>query len=227
MSSIWEPKDDYDTVSDFVERTQRCITGKDHATFSADAAPAMLHEPAVEWIKTQLNNIKEELGRELNILEVGSGYGRWPVVLEGFFETYTGVDVTESRVKHATKHYSKENVSFNHIKPCDWSMDKKYDVVFSLMVLQHLKMQDALDTFVEIENHLKEDGVAVLHEGRIGRITEAEANDLYLSDDCPAHMIYKPISLFEGVAPLEWHQEDENKKFPCQFILRRKNETAN
>ncbi len=226
MSSIWKPKSDYNTVKDFKERTQRSLSGKDHATLSADADPERLTQHVVDKIKEQLGSIKAELNRDLNILEIGSGYGRWPVVLDGLYGSYTGVDVTESRVNHANKHYSNNKVEFSHIEPCNWNLEKEYDVVLFLMCLQHLKMQDALDTLAIAEKHLTGDGVMVLWEGRIGRITEEEANYLYSKDDCPAHMIYKPISLFEQAVPLSWNTNG-NSKFPCNFILRRKNETTN
>jgi cyclopropane fatty-acyl-phospholipid synthase-like methyltransferase len=175
-----------------------------------DAEPETLYKEAVTWLNSMLTD-------KPSILEVGCGYGRWAHALKDSYSSYNGVDITKARIDYAQDRYP--DASFHLIHPCDWNLDRKFDVVFSVSCLQHLDMQEAIDTLRIMKDHLKPEGVILLHEARMEFTTEKEAEDIY-KRKCPAHVIQKPISLFEQHVNLTWEEVECSKKHHHQFILR-------
>jgi|GEM_PF-3641791 cyclopropane fatty-acyl-phospholipid synthase-like methyltransferase len=211
--SIWKPQ--YDICEDFRKRTQRALENKNNkslrpGSFLQDADPSTLYKEAVSWFNSMLTN-------KPSVLEVGCGYGRWACVLKDSYSSYDGVDITKARIDYARQEYPE--ASFHLIESCNWSIGRKFDVVFSVSCLQHLKMQDAIDTLQTMRDHLKPEGVILLHEARMEFTTEKEAEEIY-KQNCPAHMIQKPISLFEQHVDLTWEEVECSKKHHHQFILK-------
>ncbi len=226
MDTIWTGKDGYDTEADFLDRTKKALGGDDRL-FYTDVGKELENDPNVAFLHEQLKNLKpnvtflHEQLENLNpdLLEVGCGYGRWSESLESFYEHYTGIDINEDRINYAVENYASSDVEFHKIQSCDWDLGKKFDVILSIKCLQHLLMGTAIDTLKIMSCHLKDDGVILLVENRMGYYTEEEANILYQSKKCPCHMIYKPIGLFEEhVSELEWYPQKNRE----HFIVKRK-----
>jgi 2-polyprenyl-3-methyl-5-hydroxy-6-metoxy-1,4-benzoquinol methylase len=158
-----------------------------------------------------------ELPTNPDVLEIGAGFGKWAEALKGLYASFTGVDVTLARIEHAKKIRGGPNVSFHHIPTPDWNLGRKFPVVLSITVIQHLLMPQAIDVLKGIERHLAPGGTAILAEGRIYDITLAEAEARYRDSANAAHMIPKPLALLkEAVPELRWYQESGGK-----FLLTR------
>jgi len=199
--SIWTGKKGYNSAKDFEQRTKKVLEKKRSKSFRKDVGALDKDGRVVSRIRNKIKELDKP-----EILEVGCGYGRWSKSLEGLFSSYMGVDITKDRINYAIKNYGSENVEFTHVGG-EWNLGKKFDVILSLMVIQHLTMPTAITLLKQIAKHLKPDGVVILHEGRLGYFTEKEAEKKYASDDCPWHMIYKPIGLLEKEVPtLKWHK---------------------
>ena len=203
--SIWTGKDGYNASKEFVDRTEIALVGGKHSSGHAnlldhDGGPHKDNDEAVSWVKSKLNDPQD-------VLEIGCGYGRWSKTLEGMYQTYTGIDVTSKRIKYAKKKYKRPNVKFLLVKQ-NWNLARKYDVILCLKVIQHLVMEDAILVLQQINNHLSEDGMALLHEKDLGYFDEATAEKIYSQEDWPCHMIPKPIALLQTAVPeLKWRED--------------------
>lgn len=143
--------------------------------------------------------------RDVDVLEVGCGYGKWADMLSNYYKTFTGIDVVPERVQQAAeirKHL--RTASFQCVPPNNWQLGRKFDVVMTVTVLQHLNLNQAIATLKSIEQHLKPNGIVLLAEWQITDISLEEAQTRYADQKCPAHMIPKPVSLLKAATNLEW-----------------------
>ncbi len=80
------------------------------------------------------------INRESRVLDIGCGVGRVEYALAGSVERCVGIDIAPSMIKLARKNVKAKNVTFlttngdslNEVK------NEKFDLVFSLLVFQHL-----------------------------------------------------------------------------------------
>lgn len=199
--SIWTGKNGYDSKLDCKIRTEKALS-YDHKLFEIDAGPHSPTDDAVIWLKYYLSDRFELPVRKM--LDAGCGYGRWSQTLKSYYENYLGVDQNEDRIEYALDNFSAPGCSFHHVDG-DWNLEEKFDVILSLMTIQHLTVQETIAFLKCLYKHLADGGAIVLHEGRLNFWDEAKAEEEYMSDRCPAHMIYKPIPLLQDQVPeLSW-----------------------
>jgi 2-polyprenyl-3-methyl-5-hydroxy-6-metoxy-1,4-benzoquinol methylase len=102
------------------------------------------------------------LGRALDF---GCGLGRLTQALTDWFGKVEGVDVSEEMVIRAREHNEHDVVTFHHNARADLGMfkDRTFDLVYSMIVLQHMP-QDMQHGYVgEFFRVLKPGGVAMFH----------------------------------------------------------------
>jgi ubiquinone/menaquinone biosynthesis C-methylase UbiE len=98
------------------------------------------------------------------LLDFGCGVGRMTRGFSGFFQSCTGIDVSESMISIARKFNSDEPrctfvVSDGIVLPFG---DKSFDFVFSVLVLQHLPSKSLILSYIaEFVRVAKDDGVIV------------------------------------------------------------------
>jgi 2-polyprenyl-3-methyl-5-hydroxy-6-metoxy-1,4-benzoquinol methylase len=207
--SIWNGKWDYHSQNMFDERTDRAL--HDPSLFARDGGPLDPDNERVVYIKKIFDWFKGK-----SYLEVGCGFGRWSDILKDYYTNYTGVDPTKARIDYATKTYETSRAKFQHIGQ-DWNLYENFDVIFSFAVIQHLTMPDTIWLLKCIVEHMHDDTKVILYEGRLGWFTEEEAEELYASEKCSNHMIYKPIGILEMEVPeLKWR-----KISPLTYVLER------
>lgn len=202
--SIHTGKDGYDSLTMWTERSAKALADKSGPLYAYDANTG--YDETVPWLRGKLAAMNKP-----RVLEIGSGFGRWAGVLRDLYGSFTGVDVVPSRVKHAQELYP--DVKFRLIeqgKP--WDLGERFDVVMSITVIQHVTLPLAEDIVRHIAQHLRVGGVALLAEGRLWDIDEAEAEARYADGKTAAHMIPKPISALRAAAPeLAWTIEGGGK----------------
>lgn len=78
----------------------------------------------------------------MNVLELGSGNGRWAVSLAPLVSDYTGVDLTPRAIEIAQGVVSGrmiKNVTFHEMSILDFKGDRPYDVIYFSSVSQYLE----------------------------------------------------------------------------------------
>lgn len=201
--SIFTGKAGYDSWSAWRERSNvELLQSRGHYNYETDASS---DDPASLWVRSKL----ESFVSPPDVLDVGSGFGGWSVKLRGVYNEYVGADVTRERVEHARVLREKSGVSFHHIDSSEWDLGRRFPVVISITVIQHLTVPTAINVLRGIARHMADDGIALLAEGRIFDCTLDEAEAIYARASNAAHMIPKPISLLQEAVPeLTWTREN-------------------
>ena len=88
-----------------------------------------------------------EIDTELSVaLEYGGGPGRNLVRYQGRFKRIDGTDISQHNLDKAVEWCNHNNVSYGNLKVCDGKSipfdDDQYDVVFSVICLQHICVYD-------------------------------------------------------------------------------------
>lgn len=86
-----------------------------------------------------------------SVLDFGCGVGRVAPALSSRFENYTGVDVSENMITEAQRlHAERPNCEFAVNSAADLSAfgDDSFDMVFSVIVLQHLPDREAVEGYL-------------------------------------------------------------------------------
>jgi len=220
--SIFKGKENYDSDKEFVDRTKKRLNAKSRGKLG-NARHGFMHDGGdfSEMPNTDLyvNWMKEQIGKNdnLNILEVGCGFGRWAPALDGYYRSYTGVDITEDRIKYAKSEYSRKDRTFVHVGK-NWHFGRQFDIVFCCYVLQHLLVPDTVDLLKCMRDSLKPNGKILAWEQKIGDFSLEDAEWAYLNDG-GVTIIPKPIWLMEENVPeLKWKLLTEHgKKWPKEY----------
>lgn len=121
-----------------------------------------------EWIKKYNEEILFYLKGNKNIIEGGCGNGDFITNNYGLFDSYLGVDFSETMIRHAIDKIKNnpdvKNVEFKtgNILEIDKYSEKQYDVFFSNSLIQYLNYNEMITLFNKSYYIIKEDGF-VLH----------------------------------------------------------------
>jgi ubiquinone/menaquinone biosynthesis C-methylase UbiE len=117
------------------------------------------------WGREEADRIRQWITPESLVLDVGCGIGRVEKHLAPHCRELHSVDVSEEMLHQARKRLaSSTNVFFHHTSATDLSFTRSgtFDLVFSLLVLQHIEKEDAFLSLCEICRVLKPGGLAYL-----------------------------------------------------------------
>jgi len=106
------------------------------------------------------------------VLEIGPGFGRWTRKLVEISHHLIVVDVTEKCIAHCKSLFAgKNNVEFhvNDGRSLDVVADDSIDFVWSYDVFVHIEPPDIEHYLREFRRILKNDGLAVIHHGVVGK----------------------------------------------------------
>lgn len=215
--SIHYGKNEYNARRLWQERSELALSqpnGKLYAydVLGTDSANA---DRNVAWLRAKVG----EFNPQPQVLEIGSGFGKWANALSGLYQHFTGVEVINQRVEHAQAlHRSNGNVCFYHKPDPTWNLGRKFGVIIIVTVLQHLVVPDAVKVLQCAERHLADNGLLFIIDDCIHDITLQEAEFKYETSANAAHMVPKPLSVLEEAVPqLDWFVEESGK-----FILRKR-----
>jgi 2-polyprenyl-3-methyl-5-hydroxy-6-metoxy-1,4-benzoquinol methylase len=208
--SIFTGKNGYNSISEWTSRSEQALrTRGELYTYDLGLEDK---SPCVDWIKNTLLRY----GSKPDVLEVGSGFGKWAKVLDGYYNTFTGLEAVAARVEHSQKLYGSPTVTFENLSP-DTNLGRLFEVILSVTVIQHVTVPEAVGLLRVIERHLAPGGQALLAEWRIWDISVGAAEERYAEPSCSAHMIPKPLGYLQNAVPeLSWSGDNG-----C-FVLRRK-----
>lgn len=106
------------------------------------------------------------LAPELNFgsaLDFGCGAGRLTQALADHFDNVVGVDIAASMIELAEEKNQKSNCSYILNEKSDLSVlgEQKFDLVYSIITLQHMQPQYAKNYIIEFLRVLKSNGIAI------------------------------------------------------------------
>lgn len=97
------------------------------------------------------------------VLEVGCGTGRWCKFLSKLTDSVTGIDISEETVNVNRKLYP--NIEFFRMRAQALDFpDAKFDIIFSITVLQHIPYEEKVAAIRQISRCLKPGGFVVIFE---------------------------------------------------------------
>jgi len=102
------------------------------------------------------------LPRDINILDVGCGYGRTVVYLHNLgFKKLTGFDISEHYIARAKKDCIEANLFVADFK--NFNLQKSYDLILLMGVIEYILTDKKQDIFFEkISRNLSEGGCVLL-----------------------------------------------------------------
>jgi SAM-dependent methyltransferase len=105
--------------------------------------------------------------RDLDILDVGCGVGRWSIELANRGNRVVGLDVSETMVTLARQNAQQARVDceFAAGSVVSHRFDRRFDVILAVTVLQHVIDEREFDAAIgNLASHLRPGGVLVLLE---------------------------------------------------------------
>lgn len=106
--------------------------------------------------------VAKMLKRSDSVLEVGSGSGIGSMFLSQHCKHVTGIDVKTTEVEEAKGINIRENVDFIAQDLFELTLEKKFDVVVSLDVIEHLSEQKAHQFLGAQTSHLADAGMLIV-----------------------------------------------------------------
>jgi len=107
----------------------------------------------------KLNREKDNLLKNLEILDIGCGGGLISEPMARLGGNVTGIDAAEKNIKIASLHSKKNNLKINYINksPEQLKEKEKFDVILNLEIVEHV---DNLDLYLKsCSNLLKKNGL--------------------------------------------------------------------
>ena len=107
----------------------------------------------------KLNREKDNLLKNLEILDIGCGGGLISEPMARLGGNVTGIDAAEKNIKIASLHSQKNNLKINYINksPEQLKEKEKFDVILNLEIVEHV---DNLDLYLKsCSNLLKKNGL--------------------------------------------------------------------
>lgn len=102
--------------------------------------------------------------KNMNVLELGCGNGRWILSLAPLVKHYTGVDFSNLALEIAEEEIMKnglKNVSLLEKNIIDFQADRNYDIVYFSGVTQYLQDYEISRILINLEPYLKNDAVLI------------------------------------------------------------------
>ncbi|MBU0496501.1 MAG: class I SAM-dependent methyltransferase [Candidatus Thermoplasmatota archaeon] len=120
------------------------------------------NESIIRFLATHFFHLNAEQRKRVKILEVGCGSGAnlWMVGKEGF--SAYGIDIASTGLELCREMMKKwgvnADVRLGNMKKIDFD-DNYFDLIFDIVSMQHMDLEDHLKSYVEIFRCLKKDGL--------------------------------------------------------------------
>lgn len=128
-------------------------------------------DPELQKIKTQLEQqvilSRLDLNPEMDVLDLGAGYGQWAFRIAPHARTVTAVDYTESMIKSGimeARRLGIKNIKFIHSPIEQFRPERQWDMVFISGLFMYLDDQQGSDAAKIAVNALKPGGRLLLRE---------------------------------------------------------------
>lgn len=142
------------------------------------------------------------LSKNLSVLDVGCGIGRWYSNLKEYISLYVGIDSSSNFINELSKRYKDEkNLKFVNceLENFDFSQfKKKFDLIIITGVLMYINDDFVQKILCNILNCLASSGAIYLQES-VSLLNERLTLDNFFSDDLKSEYsaIYRTVSEYE------------------------------
>lgn len=142
------------------------------------------------------------LSKNLSVLDVGCGIGRWYSNLKEYISSYVGIDSSSNFINELSKRYKDEkNLKFVNceLENFDFSQfKKKFDLIIITGVLMYINDDFVQKILCNILNCLASSGAIYLQES-VSLLNERLTLDNFFSDDLKSEYsaIYRTVSEYE------------------------------
>jgi ubiquinone/menaquinone biosynthesis C-methylase UbiE len=118
--------------------------------FSEDAAQYEENK-LIEYLKNK---------KDLKVLDLGCGNGRWAGILRHKIQRYVGIDFSETFIRQAQKVYNDENIyEFKCMPAQEYAVNEKYDIIFIIGLLTYMNNEEILVMIENIKRMLHQGGM--------------------------------------------------------------------
>ena len=181
----------YQKVKDFWDKSAEC------STYADDIQTGMLstNKHAAYYRKHQEEAHFEKLiklNKNMKILEVGCGTGRWAFYFAERVKKVVAIDLSDKMIEIARKKQkdsSTKNVEFHCLSAMDFEADEKFDFVYFSGVLQYIGDQDIERILARLPEWMNRDGLC------LSRDTLSLQNRFSMTEDYP--VIYRTKKEYE------------------------------
>ncbi|QPK63430.1 class I SAM-dependent methyltransferase [Methylomonas sp. LL1] len=104
------------------------------------------------------------LNKDMNILELGCGNGRWAVSLAPLVNHYTGIDFSETAIdiaRECIKDIGLDNIVFYKIPAMEFQADKYFDIIYFSGVTQYLQDDEIIKILSNLKPYLKQSTIII------------------------------------------------------------------
>ena len=200
MSAIDKYKDGFDSTAYWAQRTADDLAGDASRKHNQITG---ISRSVQEWLRHNLEGVARARGERPAVLEMGCGFGRWAKALEGVYASYTGRDPSPERIAYACGE-GYANSTFEICDPAQPWDARQYDAIFTVTVLQHLPMCEAVTFIRRAIAHLRPEGRILLAEWRFFDLPREMLDEFYLHPLHEKHMIPKPLGELRALLPAGW-----------------------
>ncbi len=232
-TNIWlciqkDPKED---INNYKEKWNKIYSDNlwGYSRYSQDKAQKLENpEFFVEWLYPI-----RELKKEDVILEIGCGQGHWIQTLFDKVKEIYGTDISQEAINQANHYFRDESNIFLYAETDLISLfpKKKFDVIYSITVFQHLPKWQILSYFKQAQKILKEGGIFFFNifapNHKFKKDITLEDLDfkfghpsVYFEEEELINELKK--AGFKSIVIKRWHYNSENKE-DCWFIVYAKN----
>lgn len=144
--------------------------------------PPMYEEGRIKKAETILSVLQDHSCPldQLRGLNIGSEYGIIDNYLSSYFKDFSGLDVTEDRVKVAIETFVKDNLTFHFADAMDMPFENNsFDVIICTQIYEHVPCAKTL--FKEMFRVLKPGGIIYLSASNRLRVMEQHHRLPFLS----------------------------------------------
>ncbi len=177
-----------------------------------------------------LDVIKPYLSKDLDMLELGCGIGRWSRVFSKHVNLLDAYDYSDSFIELAQQISERENITNINFKSSDVSdirPEKKYNFIVSVALLHYLNETQFKKAIELFKNFLNKGGIAILREsfgykkrfelhGYYSDVLSDEYNAVYRTSDDIIESLGDEFSVIYNEISLK---PTEKKPETCQKIL--------
>lgn len=135
-----------------------------------------------------------EPNKTMDVLEVGSGGGRWTFFLADKIKSVVGIDFSENMTRLAEQQRVDKgigNVRFVQSDLLSFDEGKEYDLIYFSGILQYIDDDEVVETVKKAKGMLKSGGVI------LSRDTVQESERVILESDYP--VIYRTVDEYAGL----------------------------
>ena len=110
--------------------------------------------------------------KQLTVLDLGCGNGRWAYVLDERLDHYVGIDFSDTFIKQAKRRFKYERIEFHCLPAQEYISEHKFDIIFVVGLMTYMN-DDQIEIMAgNLEKMLNPDGKIIIRNVTIDENTD-------------------------------------------------------